>query len=54
MLFVVMNCMYVGELGGGLMVVSGPGQPRGWRSIMRRNPTMTFWNAIKLTRIPCS
>jgi hypothetical protein len=40
MLFVVMNCMYIGELGGGLMAMSG--QPRGWRSIMRRNPIMTF------------
>jgi hypothetical protein len=47
MLFVVMNCMYIGEPGGGLMVILG--QPRGWRSIMRRNPIMTFWNAIKLT-----
>lgn len=47
MLFVVMNCMYIGELGDGLMVMSG--QPRGWRSIMRRNPIMTFWNAKKLT-----
>jgi hypothetical protein len=46
MLFVVMNCMYIGEPGGGLMVMSG--QPRGWRSIVRRNPITTFWNAIKL------